>query len=56
MDEVVETAREHRVRLRTECANDAGELALVGEAWGMPPAVQSRAAGGEAARPLARAA
>lgn len=56
--EVVETVRDrNRVRLRTECANDAGELVLVGEAWVMPPpAMRSRAGSGEAARPLARAA
>lgn len=56
--EVVETVRErNRVRLRTECVNGAGDVVLVGEAWVMPPATaHARPAGGEAARPLARAA
>lgn len=56
--EVVETVRErNRVRLRTECVNDAGELVLVGEAWVMPAAAaQQRSCGGDAAMPLARAA
>ena len=56
--EVVETVRDrNRVRLRTECANGAGDVVLVGEAWVMPPAAaQQRARGGDAAMPLARAA
>lgn len=56
--EVVETLRErNRVRLRTECANAAGDLVLVGEAWVMPAAAaQPRSRGGDAAMPLARAA
>jgi 3-hydroxybutyryl-CoA dehydratase len=56
--EVVETVRDrNRVRLRTECANGAGELVLVGEAWVMPPTTAvPRSHGGEAAMPLARAA
>lgn len=56
--EVVETVRDrNRVRLRTECANGAGELVLVGEAWVMPAAtVQERSLAGDAAMPLARAA
>ena len=56
--EVVETVRDrNRARLRTECANGAGELVLVGEAWVMPTAAaQQRPAAGEAAPPLARAA
>ena len=56
--EVVETVRDrNRVRLRTECANGAGEVVLVGEAWVMPPAAaRERSRGGEAAMPLARAA
>jgi acyl dehydratase len=56
--EVVETVRDrNRVRLRTECANTAGEVVLVGEAWVMPPvAAEQRSRGGEAAMPLARAA
>jgi 3-hydroxybutyryl-CoA dehydratase len=56
--EVVETVRErNRVRLRTECANGAGDLVLVGEAWVMPPpAAQQRSRGADAAMPLARAA
>jgi len=56
--EVVEIVRErNRVRLRTECANRAGEVVLVGEAWVMPPvAAVQRSRGGEAALPLTRAA
>jgi acyl dehydratase len=56
--EVVETVRDrNRVRLRTECANGAGELVLVGEAWVMPPTTAlERSRGGEAVMPLARAA
>ena len=56
--EVVETVRErNRVRLRTECANTADEVVLVGEAWVMPPvAAVQRSRGGEAALPLSRAA
>jgi len=56
--EVVETVRDrNRVRLRTECANGAGDVVLVGEAWVMPPAAaQRRSRGGDAAMPLARAA
>lgn len=56
--EVVETVRDrNRVRLRTECANRAGDVVLVGEAWVMPPAAGvQRSRGGEAAPPLARAA
>jgi acyl dehydratase len=56
--EVVETVRDrNRVRLRTECANRAGEVVLVGEAWVMPPAAAvQRSRGGEAALPLTRAA
>jgi 3-hydroxybutyryl-CoA dehydratase len=56
--EVVETVRErNRVRLRTECANGADQLVLVGEAWVMPlAAAQQRSRGGDAATPLARAA
>ena len=56
--EVVETVRErNRVRLRTECANRADEVVLVGEAWVMPPvAAVQRSRGGEAALPLSRAA
>jgi acyl dehydratase len=56
--EVVETVRDrNRVRLRTECANTAGEVVLVGEAWVMPPAAAvQRSRDGEAALPLARAA
>jgi 3-hydroxybutyryl-CoA dehydratase len=56
--EVVETVRErNRVRLQTECANRAGEVVLVGEAWVMPPvAALQRSRGGDAALPLTRAA
>lgn len=45
-EEVVETVRDrNRARLRTECANGAGELVLAGEAWVMPPAAaQQRSA------------
>ena len=56
--EVVETVRDrNRIRLRTECANGAGEFVLVGEAWVMPPSdALPRSRGGTAAMPLARAA
>jgi acyl dehydratase len=56
--EVVETVRDrNRVRLRTECANRAGDVVLVGEAWVMPPvAAVQRSADGDAALPLSRAA
>jgi acyl dehydratase len=54
--EVVETLRErNRVRLRTECANRAGEVVLVGEAWVMPPAAALERTD-RAMPPLARAA
>jgi acyl dehydratase len=54
--EVIETMRQrNRVRLRTECANGAGEVVLVGEAWVMPPtAALDRTE--HALPPLARAA
>ena len=56
--EVVEAIRDrNRVRLRTECANRAGDVVLVGEAWVMPPvAAVQRLADGDAALPLPRAA
>jgi acyl dehydratase len=53
--EVVETVRDrNRARLRTECANGAGELVLADEAWVMPrrPRNSGRPRrGGAAARP-----
>jgi acyl dehydratase len=57
--EVVETVRDrNRARLRTECANGAGELVLAGEAWVMPPAAAQQRLAAAARRPpaLARAA
>lgn len=54
--DVVETMRErNRVRLRTECANRAGEVILIGEAWVMPPTAALEETE-PATPPLARAA